>query len=436
MRTSIQCVLVMFSSLVSVASSGAAQLNLPFADGSDGVFAPTVSTTVDLALATTGSWTNASPNSGRGIYDPEKWAVVFKYSSVSIPNGVTVYFGNHPSGAPVVWLVNGAVSVGGTINLDGQTPFRSEATTVPGPGGFRGGNRRLNAAFPESAGFGPGGGGYTGSPNQNGSGGYSTYGEAWGGISGGITFNEQSGRTYGNTGILPLIGGSGGAGNYIHPQYPGGAGGGAILVATPDRIRVDGQITANGGGGGYWDGRTGSGGGSGGAIRLLASEIVGGGSLTAYCPVYQANSIERTLAGGIGRIRLECFTTDGQLRATPATVTVAPDAPPTLWPTSTSPRVRVLSVGGSVVPDDPRSSMDTAPADAAITNLANAEVVLETVNANTNWFVFARVVPKYGANIVTPYATAISSNANVIVWRTFANLPKGFVAIQARAVSP
>ena len=36
------------------------------------------------------------PGDGRGIYDPEKWAVVFKYTTVSIPLNVTVNFANHP----------------------------------------------------------------------------------------------------------------------------------------------------------------------------------------------------------------------------------------------------------------------------------------------------------------------------------------------------
>jgi hypothetical protein len=61
-----------------------ADLTIPGADGSDGTFAPTANVTVDLSLAPTAGWD--SIGSGNGVYDPDKWAVVFKYASVSIPS--------------------------------------------------------------------------------------------------------------------------------------------------------------------------------------------------------------------------------------------------------------------------------------------------------------------------------------------------------------
>ena len=91
-----------------------AQLSIP-SDGSDGAFNPTTNVEIDLGLATTALWN--SPGSGNGVYDTEKWAVVFKYSSVNIPAGVTVTFKNHPSYAPVVWLVQGNVTIAGELNL-------------------------------------------------------------------------------------------------------------------------------------------------------------------------------------------------------------------------------------------------------------------------------------------------------------------------------
>ncbi len=100
---------------VPVAASG--QLTIP-SDGSDGAFNPTANTTVDLSQAITGTWNQ--PGTGAGVYDPSKWAVVFKYSEVNIPSGVTVSFTNHPSGAPVVWLVQNNVTVAGSVNLNGE----------------------------------------------------------------------------------------------------------------------------------------------------------------------------------------------------------------------------------------------------------------------------------------------------------------------------
>lgn len=69
-------------------------------DGSDGVFNPLASVQIDLSLAATATWDTPSPVPGQGVYDPVQWAVVFKYSSITIPNGVSVSFKNHPSGAP------------------------------------------------------------------------------------------------------------------------------------------------------------------------------------------------------------------------------------------------------------------------------------------------------------------------------------------------
>jgi len=109
-----------------------AALNVP-SDGSDGVLNITANTEIDLSQAVTGTWSdNNSANAGKGIYDPVKWAVVFKYSNVNIAAGATVTFKNHPSRAPVVWLVSDDATIDGEINLDGQT-------FVPPPGLSEGG---------------------------------------------------------------------------------------------------------------------------------------------------------------------------------------------------------------------------------------------------------------------------------------------------------
>jgi hypothetical protein len=207
-------------------------------DGSDGAFNPQFSVVIDLGNAATGTWDTPSAVAGNGVYDPTLWAVVFKYTTIDIPAKVTVTFINHPSGAPVVWLASGNVTISGSVKLDGANGGSSSmpfSYAEPGPGGFAGGVR-LNASpsIPASAGFGPGGGGQT----EDG-----TY---W--------------NSYGNVNILPLVGGSGGGGGYP-PQTGtgGGAGGGAILVASSGSITLNasGTMTADGGAGGGW---TGSGG--------------------------------------------------------------------------------------------------------------------------------------------------------------------------------
>ena len=187
-----------FGSILSVS----ADLTIP-SDGSDGNFNPATSVQIDLGLAANGAWNN--PGSGNGVYDTDKWAVVYKFSSVNIPNGVTVSFKNHPSHAPVVWLVQGNVTINGIVNIAGQEAATPDPTLglLPresGPGGFRG------------AAFGPSGRG-------------SGYGPGGAGPSGYTTGHGQYLTAYGNPQIIPLIGGSGG-GSY---QYSStiAAGGGA-----------------------------------------------------------------------------------------------------------------------------------------------------------------------------------------------------------------
>jgi hypothetical protein len=90
-------------------------------NGSDGPFEPnSPNYTVDLGQAADGSWDSNSPVMGKGIYDAAQWAVVFHYTTITIPEGVTVTFRNHRSGAPVVWLAQGDVNIAGVVNLDGQ----------------------------------------------------------------------------------------------------------------------------------------------------------------------------------------------------------------------------------------------------------------------------------------------------------------------------
>src|SRR5580698_11171328 len=91
-------------SVAAFAPSALAQLNVP-SDGSDGALIITTNTVIDLSQAVYGVWSaNNSAAAGQGIYDSSQWAVVFKYSSVTICSNATLTFANHPTHAPVVWL--------------------------------------------------------------------------------------------------------------------------------------------------------------------------------------------------------------------------------------------------------------------------------------------------------------------------------------------
>ncbi len=211
-------------------------------DGSDGLFYPTGNVEVDLSQAITGTWSdNNLANAGKGIYDPAKFAVVFKYTSVTVPTGARVTFKNHPSNAPVVWLVQGKVTINtnASVSLDGAQGQDTGSPLEPGPGGFRGGASKGNLPT-FMAGLGPGGGYYTTNPSST------TQRNA----THTSLRSDDSGVTYGNPHIIPLIGGSGGAG-FFYPGYNynfgGGGGGGALLIVAGETITINGTLSADGG---------------------------------------------------------------------------------------------------------------------------------------------------------------------------------------------
>ena len=366
-----------------------AQLTIP-SDGSDGAFNPASNVEIDLSLATSNPaiiWSDSNAgNTGKGIYDRDKWAVVFKYSSVNIPAGVTVTFKNHPSHAPVVWLVQGGVTVAGTVSLNGKNGVSGPSgvfLTEPGPGGFRG------------AAYGPSGDG------------------VGLGIGGGR--NNESGlysSVYGNPQIFPLIGGSGG-GPYFGATT-GGGGGGVILIAASSTIQVVGSITALGG--------VATRSGSGGAIKLIADQITGNGNLNS---------------GTEGRLRIESNALSATVTTSPSTIRVAPGPTPTIFQSNTSPVVRVASVDAVNAPADPLAPLDTS-ADIAIQKNTPVTVVLETRNfATAGAVVSVRITQKFGT-YTTVNATLDSGGTTTLsTWRVNnVTIAPGFTTLQARATAP
>lgn len=385
-----------------------AQLSVP-SDGSEGDFNPTENVTVDLSQAASGPdvhWD--TPGTGKGVYDPDKWAVVFKYRSVNIPGNVTVRFKNHPSRAPVVWLVSGDVTINGYVDVSGQngTTF---ITAEPGPGGFRGGAANAGTR-PSGGGFGPGG------ANRQGTGSRSSGSYATAGLD--SNTGTPSGTPYGSDQVLPLIGGSGGAGSPGGPDFSGGAGGGAILIAARNVIAIGGGIIANGGS------ATNSsyGSGSGGAIRLIANTIQGNGYLSAWSNGY----------GGAGRIRVEASSFSGNLinNSSPRAFGDLPSNPLLIWPPDGAPTVRVVSVGTKNVPTDPQASLNGV-ADVSVNETNAVTITLETTNVRSTSEVTLRVVPLFGDTLTTT-ATYVSGDFARSTWTANVTLPQGYCAIQAR----
>ena len=363
-------------------STAFAQLIIP-SDGSDGTFSPAANIEVDLSQAVTGTWSDDNTaNTGKGIYDATKWAIVFKYASINVPVGVTVTFKNHPSHAPVVWLVQGGVDIAGTVSVNGKAGTTGTDALIPaepGPGGFRGG---AMGPAGNGAGLGPGGGGR---------GSYSS--------------------SYGNPQILPLIGGSG---SEPRNATSGASGGGAVLIAAPGTIQINGTVSAlHAFASDFPSG--------GGAVKLIANQVTGTGTLNS---------------GYDGRLRIEANSLSSSVITTPSTIAVAPGTTPTIFQSATSPTVKIVSVDGINSPADPMAPL-VSSADIAIQKNTPVTIVLETCNfATAGAVVSVRVANKFGG-YGWYHATLDSGGTSTLsTWRVSTTLVPGFVTLQAPATAP
>lgn len=382
-------------------------VNVP-SDGSDGAFNPSGDILVDLSAAATGVWSDSNTaNAGRGIYDPTKWAVVFKYSSVNIPAGSKVTFKNHPTYAPVIWLVAGNTVIDGVVSVAGHDYAKGEPERLipaePGPGGFRGG---ASGSPGFGIGYGPG----------------AQIGLSWG----------EYALVYGNSRILPLIGGSGGTPMHsFGSQIFAGGGGGAILIASAGSVNIGGLIDANGGYGSHHRGMFSS--GSGGAIRIIAEQVSGNGVLRAMNPSFDRSDAASTQSGA-GRIRIESGALASTLQITPETLNINLIGAPVIFPPDNSPVVRVVSVGGAATPADPTAPLQTS-ADVVIETNSQVDVTLETTNFSPTGRVEVRAVEKYGG-LTTVNAEFQSGNSDRATWIAKITFKPGYTTLQARATAP
>lgn len=402
--------------------SSQAAIVVPGANGSDGALNISTDTVIDLSQAVTGAWdADNAANAGKGIYDAAKWAVVFKYSSVTVAATKTLTFINHPSRAPVVWLVSGDVTINGTVSLNGQDLQNAPLLAEGGPGGFRGGSASYLAGPGASVGFGPGGGG-----RQNNAGFAGSYGTNGGGM---------TNATYGNPSLVPLIGGSGGAGDpeFNSDRKGGGGGGGALLVASTGTVLLAGEIRANGGAGKVYGGEE-TGGGSGGGIRVVCDTLQGTGKVTAA-------GGGGWQVGGLGRIRLERVNNSNSLIVVPdpsvIPLTVGDTA--LIWPPADAPQVKIISIGAQPVPADPRPSFGAAGPDVALPQTSSTQVIVETTNVEQASLVKVRGTPRSNGTFTEVTATVSSVESTVpLVVRWTATLPvsTGAAAVQVKVVRP
>jgi len=375
------------AALLVLAGNVQAQVNSG-SNGSNGAFNPTATNTViDMADHPTG---------------------IYQYTSVNIPTNVTVTFIPNANNTPVVWLVQTNCVISGTVNVAGQNASATVAGQG-GPGGFRGGNGGSNG----TSGQGPGGGGFgTGSNPCGGPASYGTLGST-------NTFNFGAiGSMYGNTFLIPLLGGSGGGGCGGIAPCAGAGGGGALLIAASSTIQLNGQISAKGGGRalGYWGGE-----GSGGAVRLVASTISGNGQ------VYAAGGQESYGPGGNGRVRFDTY-----LNNFGGTVDIGYSQGTQFVIIPTSGQLTITSVGGVPVSASPTGILTTPDAVISAQQSNPISIVVQCTNIPLNTQITVTVTPVNGPPVsATGYnntGTLASSTATVLI-----TMPRGGGFISASA---
>jgi hypothetical protein len=367
--------------LLTLATAAHAQPFNSGSSGADGAFNPTVDVTLDV------------PANG-----------VFNFTSITVPTGVTVRFRCHPSNAPVMMLATSDVVIAGTIDVSGgHAP----------PSGTAGDGNPADDGTPGSAGC----GGYPGGRGADPF--FSRFGQAGlgpGGRAGDAGFGILG---YGLPELRPLVGGSGGPGadSSVVRTAGGGGGGGAIAIASSTRIQLTGRVQAYGGDGGamqLFGGAAEQGfPGTGGAIRLVAPRVEGTGQLLAEAGRFHSNLGVLTTTRntqGIGRIRIDTSVLTFMGTSSPvATVGV-----PTSVLLSSPPEIRVISVNGIAVSENPDEPIQIAPAN-------NLVVGLQTTNMPAGSVI--NVVANYSNTSVLRGGSSLPTGPDGSTTATFSNDP-------------
>ncbi len=276
-------------------------------DGSDGALSFPPSATPVTVIFDPASYNPPKDPDGDGVYH---------FTTINIPQNVTVRVQADKVGwQPIYWLATGNVTIAGTLDLNGEdNKAPAQGWTIPGPGGFPGGPP------PGNPGFGPGN-------------------------------NANGGQHPGNPFLSPLTGGSGGRGG---SGTWGGAGGGALLLASNTSIQVNGIIRARGGNGSSGTGSPA--GGAGGALHLLSPNFSGTGSLQLQ---------DGLSGGGDGWLRVEATTntytgTYGGNADRRRIVTLIPEPLVLFRPMSDFYQARMVRIGGIELPN-PTTNSFTVP---------------------------------------------------------------------------
>ena len=364
--------------LISIPVPSHAQVNSG-SNGSDGALTMGVG-----GNCCSGSWVIDMADHPDGIYH---------YTSVNIKSDVNLTFIPNANNTPVVWLIQGDCIISGGVDISGKSANGPQGG-AGGPGGFRGGN----GGIASTAGQGPGGGAAA-SPN---------------GIQG--SFAEGA-LAYGNSFLIPLVGGSGGGG-VANSSYGGGGGGGAILIVASGKIILNGFINPNGGIGSGASGTSG-GNGSGGAVRLVATQFSGSGFV-------QGSN------GGKGRTRLDCL--ENVFSGYPGEIWTQGYQPIIIPPPNQAVGLTIQTVAGVAVAALPTGQLASPDVIVPAAQQNPVSIVVGCANIPLGTEIIVDVKPANGPTVrsVGLNNTGTQANSTATVQVT---MPRGGGTIQAKAVS-
>lgn len=336
----------------------------------------------------------------------------FHFTTIHVPQGVTVRFKRNAGNTPVRWLATGDVTIQGTLDLGGQAGLSTLPPGVAaqgGPGGFDGGRGAIAVASSASPVGSPGqgpGGGAPGTAIQTSP---DNIRDGQPGSFAGPT------ATYGNAFLQPLVGGSGGGGGASSADWGGGhggGGGGAILIASSRDITVNGILRANGGDR-VWSNASYGGVGAGGAILLRADRVSGPGTLQAF-------GGNQNLPNG--RIRVEAYTRSLTGSRIPAEIVALPSASGELNQMGT---LVIARVSGANVAQPPTGNLATP--DVVFTATGPIEVVVNGTGIPNGTAVRLRITTATGVIDATP-RDMVGGTATFNV-----TVPRGIGTLQATA---
>ena len=327
---------------------------------------------------------------------------IFNCTTITVAQGATLTFSNNSLNTPVYLLATGDVNINGTIDVSGQNGV-GNISGLGGPGGFAGGYSGSMMAGQSAGGDGLGPGGGKANVTSG------VYGSAL--IFSGYQSIYNNTNTYGNSLLIPLVGGSGGGGSDGTSGPGSGGGGGAVLIASNTKITVNGAVNSYGGGAAVVTAPS----GSGGAIRLLAPIVTGSGNIATHGGGWVPfGNYFTSLA--YGRIRIDC--TDNQAYLTLHLITPATrGSRMVVFPTN-APALDVIAVGGQPITQGTNSAVIIELAIGASTNQT---VLVQGRNFTNDVPISVVVTPQHGpsasfdAVILQSSGNPPSANVPVII---------------------